>query len=93
MCEYMAPSLNARQGLLVPGVPKLGKEAAIKAINEWGLPTSKITHLIFCTTSGADLPGPDYLLTKLLGLSPSIKRLNLQVKRIYTWKNIILECN
>ncbi|PWA80153.1 chalcone synthase 3 [Artemisia annua] len=75
MCEYMAPSLNARQDLLVPGVPKLGKEAAIKAINEWGLPTSKITHLIFCTTSGADMPGADYQLTKLLGLSPSINRL------------------
>ncbi|KAK7400086.1 hypothetical protein VNO78_11286 [Psophocarpus tetragonolobus] len=56
------------------GVPKLGKEAATKAIKEWGQPKSKITHLIFCTTSGVDMPGADYQLTKLLGLHPFVKR-------------------
>ncbi|XP_059281502.1 chalcone synthase G-like [Lycium ferocissimum] len=33
-----------------------------------------ITHLVFCTTSGVDIPGADYQLTKLLGLGPSVKR-------------------
>lgn len=75
MCEYMAPSLDARQDMVVVEVPKLGKEAATKAIKEWGLPKSKITHLVFCTTSGVDMPGADYQLTKLLGLRPSVKRL------------------
>ncbi|KAL8266126.1 hypothetical protein R6Q59_003470 [Mikania micrantha] len=74
MCAYMAPSLDARQDLVVVEVPKLGKEAAIKAIKEWGFPKSKITHLVFCTTSGVDMPGADYQLTKLLGLRPSVKR-------------------
>ncbi|XP_076946884.1 2-pyrone synthase-like [Bidens hawaiensis] len=74
MCTYSGPSLNTRQDLLITEVPKLGKEAATKAIKEWGLPTSNITHLIFCTTSGIDMPGADYQLTKLLGLSPSVKR-------------------
>ncbi|PWA28986.1 Chalcone/stilbene synthase, active site-containing protein [Artemisia annua] len=74
MCEYMAPSLDARQDLVVVEVPKLGKEAAIKAIKEWGFPKSKITHLVFCTTSGVDMPGADYQLTKLLGLRPCVKR-------------------
>nr|AMQ09637.1 2-pyrone synthase [Gerbera hybrid cultivar]CAA62683.1 chalcone sythase [Gerbera hybrid cultivar] len=74
MCEFMAPSLNARQDLIVPGVPMLGKEAAVNAIQEWGHPKSKITHLIFCTTAGVDMPGADYQLIKLLGLSPSISR-------------------
>ncbi|KAL0349106.1 UNVERIFIED_CONTAM: Chalcone synthase [Sesamum angustifolium] len=32
------------------------KEAAQKAIKEWGQPKSKITHLVFCTTSGVDMP-------------------------------------
>ncbi|KAL0349110.1 UNVERIFIED_CONTAM: Chalcone synthase [Sesamum angustifolium] len=50
------------------------KEAAQKAIKEWGQPKSKITHLVFCTTSGVDMPGADYQLTKLLGLRPSVKR-------------------
>nr|Q9FSB7.1 RecName: Full=Chalcone synthase 3; AltName: Full=Naringenin-chalcone synthase 3 [Ruta graveolens]CAC14061.2 putative chalcone synthase [Ruta graveolens] len=74
MCAYMAPSLDARQDIVVVEVPKLGKEAAAKAIKEWGQPKSKITHLIFCTTSGVDMPGCDYQLTKLLGLRPSVKR-------------------
>nr|XP_010909688.1 chalcone synthase 3-like [Elaeis guineensis] len=74
MCAYMAPSLDARQDLVVVEVPKLGKEAATKAIKEWGQPKSLITHLIFCTTSGVDMPGADYQLTKLLGLRPSINR-------------------
>ncbi|XP_047953633.1 chalcone synthase-like [Salvia hispanica] len=71
---YMALSLNARQDIVVVEVPKLGKEAAQKAIKEWGQPKSKITHLVFCTTSGVDMPGADYQLTKLLGLRPSVKR-------------------
>ncbi|KAJ3681812.1 hypothetical protein LUZ60_014385 [Juncus effusus] len=74
ICAYMEPSLDARQDIVVAEVPKLGKEAAIKAIKEWGQPKSKITHLIFCTTSGVDMPGADYQVTKLLGLRPSVKR-------------------
>nr|BBA68549.1 chalcone synthase 1 [Nemophila menziesii] len=74
ICAYMAPSLDARQDMVVVEIPKLGKEAAQKAIKEWGQPKSKITHLIFCTTSGVDMPGADYQLTKLLGLRPSVKR-------------------
>ncbi|KAF5780345.1 putative chalcone synthase [Helianthus annuus] len=75
MCEYMSPSLNTRQDLLITAIPKLGKEAATKAIEEWGVSKSKITHLIFSTTSGIDMPGADFQLTKLLGLSPLVNRL------------------
>nr|BBI37506.1 chalcone synthase [Plumbago zeylanica] len=74
MCAYMGSSLDARQDLVVAEVPRLGKEAAQKAIKEWGQPKSKITHVIMCTTSGVDMPGADYQLTKLLGLRPSVKR-------------------
>nr|ADO85325.1 chalcone synthase [Boesenbergia rotunda] len=74
MCAYMEPSLDERQDIVVVEVPKLGKEAAAKAIKEWGQPKSKITHLIFCTTSGVDMPGADYQITKLLGLRPSVNR-------------------
>ncbi|XP_027193184.1 chalcone synthase 1-like [Cicer arietinum] len=73
-CSYMTPSLDARQDMMVVEVPRLGKEAAVKAIKEWGQPKSKITHLIFCTISGVDMPGADYQLTKLLGLRPYVKR-------------------
>nr|P22927.2 RecName: Full=Chalcone synthase G; AltName: Full=Naringenin-chalcone synthase G [Petunia x hybrida]CAA32735.1 chalcone synthase [Petunia x hybrida] len=74
ICEHKAPSLNARQEIAVAEAPKLGKRAAQKAIEEWSQSKSKITHLVFCTTTSVELPGADYQLTKLLGLSPSVKR-------------------
>ncbi|XP_061373344.1 chalcone synthase-like [Gastrolobium bilobum] len=74
---YKEPSLDARQDILVVEVPKLGEKAASKAIKEWGGPKSEITHLIFCSTSGVDMPGADYELVKLLGLKPSTKRFML----------------
>lgn len=77
MAAFMAPSLDARRDIIVKEVPKLGKEAATKAIEEWGQPKSKITHLVFCSTSGMDLPGHDYQLINLLGLNPSVKRVML----------------
>ncbi|XP_045811793.1 chalcone synthase 5-like [Trifolium pratense] len=73
-CAYTAPSFDARQEIMVVEIPKLAKEAAVKAIKEWNQPKSKITHLIFCTFSGGDIPGADYQLAKLLGLHPNVKR-------------------
>ncbi|KAL2244272.1 UNVERIFIED_CONTAM: Chalcone synthase J [Sesamum indicum] len=67
-------SLDARQKIGVAQVPLLGQEAALKAIQEWGQPKSNITHLIFCTSSCVEMPGPDYRLVKLLGLPDSTRR-------------------
>ncbi|XP_058786891.1 chalcone synthase J-like [Vicia villosa] len=75
--SYEKPSLDARQDILVEEVPKLGEKAASKALKEWGRPKSEITHLIFCSTSGVDMPGADYQLVKLLNLNPSTKRFML----------------
>ncbi|XP_058786880.1 chalcone synthase-like [Vicia villosa] len=58
--SYEKSSLDARQDILVEEVPKLGEKAASNAIKEWGRPKSEITHLIFCSTSGVDMPGADY---------------------------------
>ncbi|WCJ43479.1 Chalcone synthase [Euphorbia peplus] len=71
---YKAPSLDARQEIVLKEVPELGKIAALKAIKEWGQPISKITHLIFCTSTGISMPGADLQLVKLLGLEYSVKR-------------------
>ncbi|XP_016699952.1 chalcone synthase [Gossypium hirsutum] len=71
---YKAPSFDVRQDMLVKEVPKLGMEAALKAIKEWGQPISKITHLIFCTSSGIDMPSADHKLANLIGLKPSVQR-------------------
>ncbi|KAF8751954.1 hypothetical protein HU200_012014 [Digitaria exilis] len=77
LCAHMAPSLDARHDIVVAEVPKLGRAAAEVALKEWGRPRSQVTHLVFCTYSGVDMPGADYQLTRLLGLRPSVSRLML----------------
>lgn len=74
MLVHNAPSLDARHEIALPELPKLGMEAATKAIKEWGQPVSKITHLVFSTSSGIEMPGADLKLVRLLNLNPSVKR-------------------
>ncbi|KAK2970850.1 hypothetical protein RJ640_016646 [Escallonia rubra] len=85
----MTPSLDARQGMVVVEIPKLDKEVATKAIKEWGQPKSKITYLVFCTTSGVNIPGADCQLTKLLGLCPSVKRLMMYQQSCFTGGTVL----
>nr|UCJ02327.1 chalcone synthase 2 [Christella parasitica] len=80
MCAYSENSLDVRQDIAIAEVHKLGKEAAIEAIKEWGQPISKITHLIFCTSGCIDMPGADWALAKILGLHTSIKRLMIYLQ-------------
>ncbi|KAJ3700145.1 hypothetical protein LUZ61_003850 [Rhynchospora tenuis] len=72
-----APSLGARQSIVIKEVPMLAKLAAEQAIKEWGQPVSKLTHLIFCTTSGFAMPAFDCELANLLDLPPTVKRFML----------------
>ncbi|XP_023734221.1 chalcone synthase 2 [Lactuca sativa] len=80
LCAHMAPSLDERQDIAIVEVPKLGAEAATHAIKEWGQPKSKITHLVVSSINGVDMPGADYHITKLLGLSPSVKRVMMYLQ-------------
>ncbi|XP_056174712.1 chalcone synthase 2-like [Syzygium oleosum] len=77
LCSYGAASLDPRQDLTIEMIPKLGMEAATKAIEEWGQSKSTITHLIFCSLSGVDTPGADLRLLKMLGLRPSVNQVML----------------
>ncbi|XWS25030.1 hypothetical protein CRYUN_Cryun27aG0035800 [Craigia yunnanensis] len=71
---YKAPSFDGRQEILVTELPKLGKEAALKTIKEWGQPITKIMHLIFCTSTGINMPSADHQRVKLIGLRASVQR-------------------
>ncbi|XP_039143230.1 chalcone synthase 6-4-like [Dioscorea cayenensis subsp. rotundata] len=90
LCSFMEEnSLNTRHDIIVEEMPKLGSKAAIKALEEWGRPLSEITHLIFCSTSGVDLPGADFQLIKLLGLSLSTKRIMLYSLGCYAGGSVL----
>nr|AAW50922.1 polyketide synthase type III isoform 2 [Wachendorfia thyrsiflora] len=74
MCGYMTQSFDHRQDIVVDEVPKLAKIAAERALKEWGRSKSELTHLVFCSTSGIDMPGADVQLIKLLDLPLTINR-------------------
>lgn len=88
-CAHMAPSLDERQEIAIVEIPKLGAEAAAQAIEEWGQPKSKITHVVFCTTTGVDMPGADYKLIKLLGLPPSVKRVMMYTQGCFAGGTVL----
>ncbi|KAL6649482.1 hypothetical protein ACP70R_013706 [Stipagrostis hirtigluma subsp. patula] len=78
MTTYMAPTLDMRQAIVSQKIPELGAAAAAAALKEWGRPAADITHLIVGSTSGgSDMPGADYHIIRLLGLSPSVRRVAL----------------
>ncbi|GMH08862.1 hypothetical protein Nepgr_010702 [Nepenthes gracilis] len=83
IATFNGASFNERQEMVIEETPRLGKEAAVKAIKEWGQPKSRITHLIFSSTSGIDMPGCDYHLTKLLGLNLSVNRIMIYQQGCY----------
>ncbi|RVW18229.1 Chalcone synthase [Vitis vinifera] len=80
LLKHIGASLDARQDIANVEVPKLGKIAAVNAIGEWGQPKSRITHLVFCTTTSLHMPGADYQLAKILGLEPKVKRVMLYLQ-------------
>ncbi|XP_023734208.1 chalcone synthase 2 [Lactuca sativa] len=89
LCAHMAPSLDERQDIAIAEIPKLGAKAATQAINEWGQPKSMITHVVFSSVYGVDMPGADYQLTKLLGLSPSVKRVMLYQQGCFAGASVL----
>ncbi|KAJ8762863.1 hypothetical protein K2173_022992 [Erythroxylum novogranatense] len=83
ICSGYDASIGARQDIVVKQLPKMAMEASLKAIKEWGQSKSKITHLIFSSIAGVDMPGADLHLARLLGLQPSVKRIMLYQQGCY----------
>ncbi|KAJ6815619.1 chalcone synthase 1B-like [Iris pallida] len=77
LLAYDHNSLDSRQELMDAQMPELGAQAALEAVKDWGRPLSDITHLIFCNSGGASMPGADYDVINILGLPLSTKRFML----------------
>lgn len=69
-----APSLPARLAVVAAAMPGLAAAAAEKAIAEWGRSVADITHLVFSTTTSAQVPAIDLRIAHLLGLNPTVQR-------------------
>ncbi|KAK3119075.1 hypothetical protein QOZ80_9BG0713270 [Eleusine coracana subsp. coracana] len=68
------PSLPARLAAVAAAMPGLAAAAATKAIAEWGRPASDITHLVFSTSTSAQMPAIDTRIASLLGLPDTVHR-------------------
>ncbi|UVO51021.1 type III polyketide synthase [Sphingomonas sp. SUN019] len=64
------PGTAARMALYAEAAPAL----AIKAIEALGEPPGGVTHLVVASCTGFVAPGIDQIITKRIGLSPSVER-------------------
>lgn len=70
-----APSLPGRLDAVAAAMPGLAAAAAAKAIAQWGRPAKDITHLIFSTSTSAQMmPAIDIRIASLFKLSPTVHR-------------------
>lgn len=72
--DRQLPLLGTRMGIAADAVQELAAAAAARAIAAWGRPAGNITHLVVTTNSGAQSPGVDIHLAKILGLNPAVQR-------------------
>lgn len=75
--EREVPSTSERMRIYERESVPLAAQAAREALEDAGLHSSSITHLITVSCTGQFLPGLDSILIKDLGLSPRINRIPL----------------
>lgn len=83
-CRYLpftsreeVPTTSERMGKYKAAAVPLGLEAAVQALQDADVSSSKITHLITVSCTGQFLPGLDVRLIQQLELSPQINRIPL----------------
>lgn len=72
-----SPSTAARMVVFAEEAPGLGEAAARAALADAGTDPARITHLLFATCTGFAAPGPDRDLIVRLGLSPTVRRVQI----------------
>ncbi len=72
----MAPT-GARNDEYRRTAPALSAEASRSALSRAGVDAADVTHVVTVSCTGMFAPGPDYLLVRDLGLSPTVERYHL----------------
>jgi alpha-pyrone synthase len=76
--RLLVPGTKVRNELYIEQATKLFVEAGRRALAACpGLDAADITHVITVSCTGFYAPGPDYMLVRELGLSPSTQRYHL----------------
>lgn len=73
----LRPPTGARNDEYRRSAPALFAEAATAALAGSGRTADAVTHVVTVSCTGMFAPGPDYLLVRDLGLSPTVERYHL----------------
>lgn len=68
------PGTKARMGIFQTHAPILAYEASKTALDQLGIDSGEITHLILVSCTGMVAPGVELDLVEKLGLNPSVER-------------------
>jgi len=72
-----APGTALRNAEYIRHAPELSRHAAQAALDEAGMPASRITHVVTASCTGCFAPGPDFRIVRDLGLSDATERYHL----------------
>lgn len=75
--EVKNPGTGIRNEIYTAESKKIFKELANKTVIDSKFDKSEITHVITVSCTGFYAPGPDYIIVRELGLSPSTRRYHL----------------
>jgi predicted naringenin-chalcone synthase len=75
--DLRVPSTGERNAEYRRVAPALFEAAARDALARSGVTAAEVTHVVTVSCTGMFAPGPDYLLVRDLGLSPSTERYHL----------------
>jgi predicted naringenin-chalcone synthase len=73
----LSPPTSARNDAFRRAAPPLFARASAAALASAGVERSEVTHVVTISCTGLFAPGPDYLLVRDLGLSPTVERYHL----------------
>jgi predicted naringenin-chalcone synthase len=73
----VVPTTAQRNEIYKTEAPKLAREVAEQALNQWGGDRSEITHVISVSCTGMIAPGIEFILIDELGLSRTVDRLGI----------------
>ncbi|MCR2762857.1 type III polyketide synthase [Microbacterium sp. zg.B48] len=72
-----SPGTALRNAEYIRLAPELSRRAAQSALDEAGMPASRITHVVTVSCTGCFAPGPDFRIVRDLGLASSTERYHL----------------
>jgi predicted naringenin-chalcone synthase len=75
--DAQGPTTADRMAYYAQRAAPLAERAARRALNDAGLPTAAITHLVTVSCTGFTAPGVDIALIRCLGLSANVERTHI----------------